>query len=875
MLHSLSLLGSGSVSREAAELLLSLLTEISPNLPKQGAKKVPPTPLVASSKNFARSLSTNTDSSAIHDQIEDSDTVGALYVNTQEGDSANYTNRFANRIRESFTTMTAASSLLAVEAKWADEDVVVPVFLPMSNSSSQMLSLGCVWQKIDFRVCAIAQRECIERIMALRKTTSTTSSALHTTTDIYGTDFNTLPLYVSSAMTVEEDKALELTCFKKKVKPKAESGAMSTFFNPFAKKKDSKVSVTRVAGEEERVMVYHFGNSLAVPVRVSQCRLEFQNDVGDRVKSPTLAFDIPAKASSFTVRFPFTVVPPSETESEIDADIFEVKGISLSCMNRSFSLPVAPDPKTRNTVSKELPAPASNDPYRNRKKLENATDETSTLKLEVYPCQPNPKITFAESDASVDTALDMGLTDGQVVATPLFRLSNYSGPSGGGHVERLQISVLGIPGSQECVIYDSETPEETESVDDTGDDFLRELFEQENPPTLKFRLVSVKSLTLSAINVSDESSPCQLAFQLAASHNLGHKIPSEAAVSIRIKFSGRPTASSEVWRIREIPIKIAYIKGPRIASLSLRPDLIQESSYTEVCKILASRSGGTSVQEEKPEGIEGARMNTRVGLDSGVHVCSGTILAILVVVNETREDIVLSRKAMSLGGFEGHPLDTLLLRSNVTSKVPILVPRLPRCEKVSDLVDALLDKTTLVWETAKAIKSTGHFARGRITIPQDILYETVVSTPSLGPSLCETPCQVVFRVNGKESSKETVTVGPGQPVDLSMSVVIAPWVPREIIERCTFTFEFFCFFKDHKKLNIAARDHLWCGKVQHSFSGKSSAMEWTHTSKILLIQTGRYYLSGCIRISQGRTEETWLAPVTSEMMVDTAHLPSQ
>ena len=870
VLHSLSLLGSTSVSREAAELLLSLLTEISPNVPSSAAKKKVATAKGTSTRTMTRTLSSQ--SSGVQDASVESDIVGSLRVNTEEGDSSYYTNRFASRIRESFSTMTAASSLLAVEAKWADEHAVPPMLVPLSDPASQVLSLGSVWQVIDFQHCSVSQRECVERIVALRKTTSTASSAPHTTTDIYGTEFNTLPLYVASPMTVEEDKALGLTCVKKKVTPKAETGALATFFNPFAKKSDTFREI-RVAGEEERVMVYQFGNSLAIPVRVSQCRLEFEGDIGDRVKSPTLTFEVPAKASSHTVRFPFTMVPPSGDKGDVGSELFTVKGISLSCMNRSFFLPVAPEPKGSEKVSKDLATPASNYPHRTKKAVEETSKEDKTLKLEVFPCQPNPKLAFLDPVAIIDadTKLEIGLTDGQVIATPSFRISNYSGPSGGGKIRRLQISVYGVPGTSESTIYDSETHEQTESADTSGDDFGRDL-EQENPPALKIRLVSIKNLSLSTINESDESSYGQVAFQLAASHNLGQKIQSESTIYIRFKFSGQPTTSSEVWRIREIPIQISYIKGPRIASISLRPDLVQGPEYSQMCEILTCRSAGSTVQkaEEKTGNPSAAK---QVGLDTGVDICSDTILAILVVVNETHEDIILSRSSGAVGGLEGHPLESIMLHSKVTSRIPVVLPRLSRFETSSSLVEALVEKTTLVWETAKAIKSTGQFARGRISVPVERLNDIVSSTPALGPSICESPIQVDLVVNGKAPSSDLVTVAPGQPIDISISAKVSPWVSKEIQEACKFTFEFFCSFQDHKKSN-EVRDHMWCGKVRHTISGKEDAA-FSHAAKVLLIQSGRYHLSGCVRISQGEADETWLALVAQEIFVDPALLPAQ
>jgi hypothetical protein len=842
----------------------------------------------------------------------------SLRVNTDEGmDPTYYTGTaIASRIRESFTTMTASSSLLALEAKWADEHVAAPQLLPLClpiSSAQNTPILGCVWQSIRFRPCAATQRQCVDKIIALRKATSTASSTPHTTTDIYGTDFDTLPLAAACPMTIEDDGVSQLTCVKKKNAPKVEQGAMATFYNPFAKKNSKGASVIKVAGEEERVLVYQFTNSLAIPVRVSQCRLEFQGDTGERVKSPTLAFEVPPKATSHKVRFPFTMIPPSTKNGEVEPDLLQVKGISLSCMNRSFFLPVIPSVSRvggggSTMPSKDMAAPASEYPHRSSPKVEKTatiSDEDSYLKLQVFPCQPNPKLSFADTDAAVDpdSPITMGLTDGQVVATPQFRLSNYSGPSGGGRLQRLQISVVGIPGTSECILYDSNDDKAVASNESSDDEFLRELTEQENPPAMKARLLAVKSLNMEAINNSEESSPCHVAFQFAAGHNLGQKMSSETTITLRFKCAGQSTTSMDVWRIRQVPLRISYIKGPRIASLSLRPDLMGGSYFSEMCRVLASRDARKTSSENSINNEEKLATSTQdnlanqVGLEAGIHICSESILIILVVVNETNEDIVLSRSGGNpVGGLKGHVIDTLLLHNKVTSKIPMLIRRLPRAETLSSLVDAIVEKTTLVWETAQANQSTGHFARGRISIPSDKLRDLLVSKAvHVGPSLCEPPCQISFSVNGSASSStEIIAVSPGQPMEVSLSAEIASWMSKETCAKCYFTVEFFCSFDDYQRADTGDKiattnncNHLWCGKVRHTVSGSTlinaeNGLRFTHTAKIVLIRSGHFELSGCVRICQGNdfasgdaVQETWLAPVASRIQVIPSLAPRQ
>jgi hypothetical protein len=245
-------------------------------------------------------------------------------------------------------------------------------------------------------------------------------------------------------------------------------------------------------------------------------------------------------------------------------------------------------------------------------------------------------------------------------------------------------------------------------------------------------------------------------------------------------------------------------------------------------------------------------------------------------VNETPEDIVLSRPHGAVGGFDGHPLETLLLHNNVTSKIPVVIPRLPRAESLSDSIEAFVERTTFTWETAQAIKSTGHFARGRISIPPERLRDIFRATSSVGPNLCQAPCNIAFTINSRVVTKDSITVAPGQPMDLSVSAEIAPWVPLDVREKCSFTLELFSSLEGEKTAGQApARDHMWCGKVRQSFSGNESDGHMVHSAKIVLIQAGTYLLSACVRISQGEAEESWLTPIAAHVLVDPALLPAQ
>ena len=278
-------------------------------------------------------------------------------------------------------------------------------------------------------------------------------------------------------------------------------------------------------------------------------------------------------------------------------------------------------------------------------------------------------------------------------------------------------------------------------------------------------------------------------------------------------------------------------------------------------------------------------MTSRVGLDAGIHVCGKRFVAILTVKNDIGEnDITLSRKAGDVGGFDGHPLKTVLVHKGVTARIPISMARFLRVHEVgtaSDLVEALTEKTALRWETVPTSTTTasnsssgtvGRKAHGLIRIPFGYLQELLSQSV---PRICHPPCTVELTVDGKIASPTASTVAPGQPIDLAVKVDVASWVPTQAVDSCSLTLEFFSARQG--KLTLATldekeRDHIWCGKVRQSM--KLSEATKVHTAKVVLIR-GSHSISACARLSQGMADEVWWAPIVATFVVDPAKLPSQ
>jgi hypothetical protein len=278
-------------------------------------------------------------------------------------------------------------------------------------------------------------------------------------------------------------------------------------------------------------------------------------------------------------------------------------------------------------------------------------------------------------------------------------------------------------------------------------------------------------------------------------------------------------------------------------------------------------------------------MTSRVGLDPGIHVCGKRFVAILTVKNELVEsDIVLARKDGDVGGFDGHPLKTVLVHKGVTARIPISICRFARVHEVgtaSDLVEALTEKTSLRWEvvptaTTGALNSSsgavGRKAHGLIRIPFGYLQELLSQSV---PRICHPPCTVELTLNGHSVSSTPLTVAPGQPIDLAVKVDVASWVPKQAVDSCSLTLEFFSVHQGKMALATVdekTRDHIWCGKVRQSM--KLSESTNVHTAKLVLIR-GSQSISACARLSQGTADEVWWAPMVATVVVDPTKLPAQ
>lgn len=742
-----------------------------------------------------------------------------------------------------------ASGVVATDKTFVDRSLAL---------TSSVSSMSCVKTNVSFNLCAKVQSICLANVKDLRQQMAASSDSRTGRFGVYDEGYaneSSLPppLVVTSAKIVKAESHLLLERAKALgFSAKFATHSMSTFFNPYAKnkgdKEKNKVQTTLVAEGEERTIMIEFKNRLAVPLDVPSCQLEFEGKGSERIEAPPLSFTVPAKTKSFAVHFPFIIAvskaetdaPQKEEETaaavqdgEAEAEIvipeinnFDVVGLRVTCLNSTFPIRFgkAEIEGANNSgqvkemeYESQLPPEASR--YQRSKHTEPKKDEQQmVVRLESVPAQPNLLVSFAASQSPMeeDANVPVHLSDGEIFTIPPFRLENDFGRSGLGEIERLQVLAVGLPGIPDETLFDTDVlaakleEEEdvlTESDSEAEEEAFEELMECDGLPPLKMKVIA-EGLNLKSINdkSKNKGEGSIVTFQMAATHDMGDQLANGGNVRIRFRYRGPSSnPATEIWRKREISLRIIRIKGPRISSLTFRSDLSWGSSYSELCKSLSmqrsrldavpkwessnnrhravsrSRSYGsmTDIDSEAMDSTDeiGYSILNRVGKDRGVHVSSDEVVLLMAVANETNSTIILSNRKGLVGGFEGSPMPTVKVTSGVSVKIPVVIPRIDRIDvngEVTDIGAELVTRTALQWESeaVEGADGTEKIKRtGRVRIPSRCLREIIDEHKSFASRICKPPVSVDVSISEAESRPEvTLFIGSAIRVDANVAI---------------------------------------------------------------------------------------------------------
>lgn len=937
------------MSSEAAEQLLSLLSEIKPDGNELGGTDDYRKGVSSGSKTEEMvDFSTRSNGDSL---LEDWSSRNDYDIETL----SSLTSRGLARMKNAgiFSQMTQSASLLTVQGKWADDEPIPPIQLPLVESSrlcEHVLALRCVWPNISMEKCSTAQRRVVGHVFSLRKILPASSiKEVSYFSREGGAESDTTsapPIYIASLTVAESEpsKILERTTIRS---AQETNDSMATFFNPYDnEKKRTKNEVMLIAEEEERFVSIHFGNRLSIPLEIHSCQIEFEVNERWRILAPALSFTVPGKSTNFAIHFPFKPIPKENKGEQVknvkisdekkSPDIFEMKGLKIISLGKAFFIPVNEEIHNSRCLSlqKLLPDLASTYPRANKKKV-NGNDGLETRhKFEVVSSQPRLIVSLSGSVIEDSSCVSVYLADGEVYTTNPFILENHVGTNGCGNINRLQIIATGLNGLRDLVLFDSDLTSKEKT----------KIFKKESRPLTVKALLS--KLKLDAINnakngektVYDENSNA-VSFQIVAANEIGRDISDDTKIKLKFRYRGKsPIPLQEIWRKHEIVLRIVRVRGPRISSLTFRPDLSLGSAYSELGLNLLRQSKKSYAQSDGLAlAAKSGRYNDdpsqilqRVGMDKGVHVCCNNVVVLLSVANETNIDIILSNPdGSAVGGFQGKPMKTVKVSSGVSVRIPVVLPRVPRVDNngiPTDVVAQVVAKTALQWEevgmdnnnlavmtTAAKSKEAGGNAdnasygiknlalclrKGRLRIPPSCLKEIIARHPTFTSRICDPPCRVSLSVLQKTSDAVNkndgiLTIKQGTPLDVVAEAIVADWLSSEVTSHCRVTLEFCCARKEEvgtgvsgKSLSIPTSfvdnkkqpqlEYVWCGQVHKRLQGVESSKK--HQARIVILQPGHFMLSACARIEHdlafSGVEEIWWSPIAENVIVEKSVLPN-
>jgi hypothetical protein len=824
----------------------------------------------------------------------------------------------ANRNTGFFLSSGAQQTLLCVaQAKWADDKPIPPIKLPLIEDvspwslSNFVVALKAVISKIDHENCAAAQQRCINQITELRKEAPKLSTMNHSVNPL-ASFFNSdmAPLRIESAKIVKAESHLLLERTKAHGFSGKSTGVMATFFNPFDNKKklaEKKVAASLVAEGEERQVEVELSNRLSIEIEIPSCQLIFNRNDSGRIMSPALSFSIPSKASKFKVHFPFFVIRKEDEKSNespeedvADTSLYEVVAIRLTCLSRSYLIPV--NYEIKDVKDELIPIPAS--VYTLSKHSKESKKEEVKPRFEVVPAQPNLQVSFTTSQNPIEdgTTVPVHLSDGEIFTIPPFRLQNDFGPSGLGLMERLQIIGVGMPGIPDEMLFDTdanaaalENEDDNEESAEEEEDEFEQLMEEDGLPPLKMKALC-ESLSIKSINDKSTGEGSRVTFQVAATHDMGNQLANGGNVRIRFRYRGiSPNPATEIWRKREIALRIIRVRGPRISSLTFRSDLSWGSSYSELCLSLAKQKAKSDAisgkwgsrqlfnpaisskifplevnESDKKSKSNDFSFITRVGMDPGVHVASDEIVVLMAVANETNSTILLSNRKGRVGGFSDSPMPTVRVTSGVSVKIPVVIPRIARTNSEDpaipvDIAADLVTNTALTWtsvvDSSSSSDDSGRdnakIRQGRVRIPSKCLREIISEHACFASRICAAPVRVWVEL-------DQAAVPRGNPVTVKVMTEWSSWVPAEVRLRLSRTLEFACA----RKPSTNSTEFVWCGRIRRTVEPNDPAEIPQHVARIVFLTAGSFVVSACVHLSAViGVEETWWAPLAEQVVV--------
>ena len=671
--------------------------------------------------------------------------------------------------RKQYTTV-----LKEIHTRRSIRPLNLPQF-PIDNRKQGILSLRCSKGYLRFDTCYAAQRKFLDDLIALRKHRPTMTQFNYILADSERSLSSTHPipppleLINASVIPVEAHMMLERTKAHG-ITPK-KTGSMATFFNPYSKKSDAlSGQPTLVAEGEERTILVKFNNRLGINLDVPCCELEFSTTVNESIEAPPLSFTIPSKSKDFAVCFPFKVLQlgrfdkiDPETNALSTNEPFELLGLRVTIFDRCFFLALPELGKDFKLEESLIPQPASM--YQRTSHDKPTRKGQSPVKLEAVPPQPNLFVSFlgAFTPLADSAVIPVHISDGEIFTIPTFRLENDHG-SGDGKLVQLQILSAGLPGIPDEVIYDSHASIKVEDdLSDTSSNDFEELMEEDGLPPLRMKALC-DDVSIEKVN-GKSGQGSSITFQMAAAHDLGRQLEYKKH-NIRLRFRYRGLSNDKatlIWRRREVKLNVVRVKGPRISSMTFRPDLSWGSAVYELSKSLSQQ-----IDKSKRSKLHANEVSSKMS----TNFSGDDIVVLVAVANECKSTIILSNKAGRVGGFDGSPMPTVRVTSGVSVKIPVVIERIPLKNLNGEIVDVaqeLITRTALQWisEEGDGVDAKERIRTGRVRIPQRCLKQLIHDYPSFLSKICQVPVSVNVSVKDHDVN-EVIVTKPGDFIEVSM-----------------------------------------------------------------------------------------------------------
>ncbi|GAX10720.1 hypothetical protein FisN_14Lh236 [Fistulifera solaris] len=864
-LSTLASRGNSPLCLEAAEELLSLLCTLEPS---RKTNHVPDNnddqehaSIEVPVMDISNHCSTHEESNE-HDEQTDFEETNGVDATSK----ITSTKVFAKQLRDTITTFaSSSSSFIAQQSKWASDEPLANLLVPLGESSSLSFlatDLHCVWPSSDLSKCSSVQNQCLNCISLLRRALTTPSQGCSNFPLIYANEVKPPgPLFVISASAARVVSQIEGVKSALHVAAgDVANPAMSTFYNPFETKRNAggRERAKIILEGEERVISVKFGNKLAVPVEATNAQLIFGESEALLPVSTPLAFAVPPNTSDFIVYFPLTVISKRPKDSADAMGTIDIKGIECECLGQVEFIQLSIDAEDRGCSQLSnniLPIPTSVYPFAPKsKKITGDDPESVKALIQAFPSQPTLELRLAESNLPV-SRLSATIINGALYTSVPLRLFSSSGAFTRGNVEGLEIFVSGSGGINQKIFDSSASPSENES----DDDFLKEWLVTKTAAPLKVR-AKAATLSMKGINgqnaKNDDSNTIR--FQIASGYDATKKLPSLSTLNFKFRYSGSSRGGFQVWRTTRFVMEITTSTGPCISSISF----LHESKISNLMK--EYYAGEPNLSTQRNEGQEYS-----VGDSVSANICNKEIGILVTVLNASDYTVELTKEDGHLGEAACVPMKKLLVRPLVNVKIPMTLSRISVSRKddiFKNIVDKIQSSAVVIW---KSEGSSLEENKGQIRIPRSCLEELVRKETSLVPKLIEPPLTFKIFLDNSSSAETTKTIGLGSPgAKVSTVIKVADWVTEEEKNSNDVIIELVCVQENGTSIS---RDHFhWAGKVGNRVKLSSESFE--HSARITFHRPGVYIVTACAKFvkidkSQNRGREMWYAPFSRRIVV--------